>query len=341
MNKLTCCALLLLLAMTVAASADEPVLSRVLFGSCIKQDQPMPILATIAGQQPDLFIFLGDNIYADTEDMDVMRAKYAKLQADAGFTQLLKTCPVLATWDDHDYGVNDGGDDYPRRVESQQIFVDFWNDADDSPRRQRPGVYDSRVYGPEGQRVQVVLLDTRYFRSPLKRGEKRTGGAYVPNPDPKVTMLGDAQWVWLEQQLRVPAELRIIATSIQCLPGAAGQETWSNMPLERQRLLKLIEQTEAKGVVMISGDRHWSELSAIEHGVPYPLYEITSSSLNQVHPRGTPTVNRFREVNNTFHRENFGMLEIDWEDRTVSLQILDIDAAIRIKKTIPLRVLGL
>ena len=329
--RITIVALLLLAAPSHAA---EPTMQRILFGSCIKQDRPMPILKTIAEQDADLFIFLGDNIYADTTDMDVMRAKYAKLQADGGFQQLLKSCPVLATWDDHDYGVNDGGADYPLRVASQQVFVDFWKDTQDSPRRTRPGVYDARVFGPPGKRVQVLLLDTRFFRSPLKRGARRTGGVYVPNPDPNATMLGDDQWAWLAEQLRVPAELRILATSIQCLPEAAGQETWANLPLEREKLFEQIKQAKASGVLMISGDRHWSELSVEEERLSYPIYELTSSSLNQVHPRGTPTANRHRALNNTFHRENFGAIEIDWETQTMSLQIRDRDATIRIEKSV-------
>jgi alkaline phosphatase D len=322
------------------ASVDkkEPV-SRVLFGSCTKQNQPMPIFETIVNQRPELFIFLGDNIYADTTDMEVMRAKYAKLKADTGFAKLMKTCPVLATWDDHDYGANDAGSDYPKRVESQRIFVDFWGDSETSPRRKRAGVYDARVFGPEGKRLQVILLDTRYFRGPLKTGERRVGGPYLPNDDKSITMLGEAQWKWLEQQLRVPAEVRIIASSIQCIAESSGQETWSNLPHERQRLFKLIANTKANGVVIVSGDRHWAELSVAKETTSYPIYEITASSFNQLHARGTPTDNRYRADPTTFHRENFGVINIDWErdDASVKLQVLDIDGKVQIEKLLTLR----
>lgn len=298
----------------------------------------MPILKTIAAERPELFIFLGDNIYADTTDMQVMRTKYTRLQADPGFSQLIQACSILATWDDHDYGVNDGGADYPKKIESQRIFVDFWNDPPDSPRRSREGVYDANVFGPDGKRVQVILLDTRYFRSQLATGDQQVGGRYVPSADPNRTMLGEAQWKWLETQLLVPAELRIIATSIQLLATASGQETWSNLPLQRQRMLRLIESTKARGVVLISGDRHWSELSVLEAAVPYPIYELTSSSLNQLHPRGTPTRNLHRAIANTFHRENYGVIAIDWNvtDPAISLEIRDIDKTVRLRQVLRL-----
>lgn len=330
--------MLLVPVMADAAADDSLVVARVLFGSCIKQEQPIPILPVIVAQKPDVFVFLGDNIYGDTEDMDVLRAKYARLGSDRGFQSLRQQTRVLATWDDHDFGVNDGGADYPRRVESQQEFVDFWNDPPGSPRRQRPGVYDAHVPGPPGRRVQFILLDTRYFRSPLKRGERRVGGSWVPDEDPSKTMLGTDQWAWLEQQLRVPAEVRIIASGIQCVASDAGQETWSNLPRERQRLFDLVAATKANGVVFISGDRHWAELSVADSDVPYPLYDLTSSSLNQIHERGTPTENRFRALPTTYHRENYGLVLINWEqsDPEIRLEIRDLTDTVQIRKTLHL-----
>jgi alkaline phosphatase D len=300
----------------------------------VKQDQAMPIFQTIVAREPDLFIFLGDNIYADTTDMDVMRAKYAKLGENPDFRKLLDSAPVLAIWDDHDYGANDAGAEYPRREESQQIFIDFWGDEPTSPRRGRPGIYDAKVFGPEGQRLQVILLDTRYFRGPLKKGPQRVGGPYVPTDDPSITMLGEAQWQWLREQLLVPAEVRIIASGIQCVSEDAGHETWSNLPQERGRLFDLIAETGAGGVLVISGDRHWAELSVERDAVAYPIYDLTSSSLNQIHPRGTPTENRHRALPTTYHRENFGEILIQWDkpDAQIQLRVLDIQGNVQLEK---------
>ena len=317
---------------------DSPQISRILFGSCAQQDRPLPILATIVKHKPELFIFMGDNIYADTRNMDVMRRKYETLRKQPGFLQLWRSCPVLATWDDHDYGVNDGGAEYEQKRESERLFLDFWGVSQDAPRRKYPGVYAAQTFGPAGKRVQVLLLDTRYFRGPLQKGNQRVGGSYVPTNDSSVPLLGQAQWKWLEQQLRAPAEVRILVSSIQCLAADAGQECWANLPHERRRLFQLIDRTEAEGLLIISGDRHWAELAAVTDEVPYPLYELTASSFNQLHPRGTPTANRNRADPRTYHRENFGSLTIDWtrSDPRLEFRILDLQGKTQIEKSLSL-----
>ncbi len=124
--RLICCIAVLICS---SASADEltpklppapeptiqPLISRIAFGSCQTQDEPLPILRTVLEWEPELFIYLGDNIYGDTNDMAVLEAKYAKLGAKKDFAALRANVPTIATWDDHDYGANDAGKDYPFR----------------------------------------------------------------------------------------------------------------------------------------------------------------------------------------------------------------------------------
>lgn len=145
----------------VPVNGDDAPLARIGFGSCAKQDKPQPIWDAVIEMQPQLFVLLGDNIYGDTTDMDVLRAKYALLGNQPGYRKLKQTCPVVATWDDHDYGADDSGADYPMKRESQQIFLDFFEAPPNDPRRSHEGVYSSSVFGPVGKRVQLVLLDTR------------------------------------------------------------------------------------------------------------------------------------------------------------------------------------
>jgi len=332
---------LLLLFTQTAAPAEEAPLARIAFGSCARQDKPQPIWDAVVDTKPQRFLFLGDNIYADTEDMDVMRAKYALLGKQPGYQKLKATCPVLATWDDHDYGANDAGAEYAKKREAQQVFLDFFEAPRNDPRRTQEGIYSAQVFGPPGKRVQVILLDGRYFRSALKKGFEKgepgegKRGIYQPNDDPKATMLGDAQWRWLEEQLRVPAQLRIIGSGIQVIPDEHGFETWGNFPLERQRLFRLIRKTKATGVVLVSGDRHLAEISRLpaDHaeGVGYPLIEVTSSSLNAPSGNMTKAKSRFgNEINSyrvglTYFDVNFGNVQIDWDqkDPEVRLQVRD------------------
>lgn len=325
---------------SVRAGEEEP-LTRIAFGSCAKQDKPQPIWDAIVEGHPQLFVFLGDNIYGDTTDMGLLKSRYDQLAAQPGFQKLRQSCPVIATWDDHDLGANDGGADYPKKKESQQLFLDFFKVDASDPRRSREGVYSAAVYGPVGKRIQIVLLDTRYFRSPLKKGfDKREAGdgyrgLYVANTDADATILGKAQWLWLEEQLKVPAEVRVIGSSFQVLSNQHGWEMWGNFPQERQRLFESLKAVQSGGVIMLSGDRHLAELAALpaddELSPGYPIFEVTSSSLNEPSGNFTGSGVRFaNEINPyrvglTFFDTNFGRILIDWSaaDPVIRLQVCD------------------
>ncbi|MEW6129071.1 MAG: alkaline phosphatase D family protein [Acidobacteriota bacterium] len=321
---------------------DQPV-SRMVIGSCVQQGKAQPIWEKMVEQKPQLSLLIGDNIYGDTEDMNVLKQKYEMLAGEKGFQKFKKTAPILATWDDHDYGLNDGGANYPARVESQKVFLDFWGEPKDSPRRGREGVYDAKVFGTEGKRVQIILLDTRYFRSPLKRCTScaPNQGRYEPDNDSTKTMLGDAQWKWLEEQLRVPAEVRIIASSIQLIAEDHGWEKWGNLPLERQRFFNLVRDTKASGVIVISGDRHLAELSMIDAGVGYPIYDLTASGLNNASPNWRKYETNRHRIGTMNWGNNFGMIAIDWSkpDPVIALRILDEDGDINIQRKIRLSTL--
>lgn len=340
-------------AVAITASTLSEPLERIAFGSCAKQDQPQPIWNAIVESKPQLFLFLGDNIYGDTEDMVLLKQKWNLLDAQPGFQTLKQFCQILGTWDDHDYGGDDAGAEYPKKRESQGLFLDFLGVPKDSPRRTQDGVYNSQTFGPPGRRVQIILLDGRYFRSPLKKGytpgEPGEGyrGKYVPNDDPGATVLGDAQWKWLEQQLRAPAELRVIGSGVQILADEHGSEAWGNFPRERTRLFDLIRDTKAKGVVLLSGDRHLSELMRLPpdtFGIGYPIYEVTSSSLNA--PSGNLTkagarfaneINRYR-VGLTFFEVNSGFIQIEWSHPSplVRLQVRDEKGAVVLQQRVKL-----
>jgi alkaline phosphatase D len=189
----------------------------------------------------------------------------------------------------------------------------------------------------------VILLDTRYFRSPLKkRSDKASGeGPYEANPDPNCTILGEAQWRWLGEQLRKPARVRLLCTSIQIVPQDHHWEKWMNFPHERERLFAMIRATKAAGVIALSGDRHLAELSMMDADIGYPLYDLTSSGLTQANAKWRKhEVNRHRVMTMNFGN-NFGMIDIDWSAKPplIRLQIRDEHGEVTIQQKIPLSVL--
>ncbi|WP_421788438.1 alkaline phosphatase D family protein [Hyphobacterium sp.] len=310
-------------------------LTRIAFGSCHDPEhEGMEILSRVAGDRPDVFIYTGDNVYGDTWTWDAtlpeLREAYAMLAATDHFQTLRSTTPLLATWDDHDYGMNDFGGGFPYKEFAETLFLDFWDIPENDARRTRPGIYASDVYGPEGQRTQIILLDTRYFRTDLARSPQRGEPGmerYVPTDDPDQNMLGDAQWAWLADQLQVPADLRLVVTSIQLHADGHGWEAWRTMPAERQRFYDLIGESGAEGVIIVSGDRHSSGLYVREDVIGYPLYEITSSSLNRsFHDENNePGPHRIGEM---YAPVNYGVIDVNWGERFVSLQIRDAEGAV-------------
>lgn len=317
---------------------DTP-LTRIAFGSCVRQDRAQPIWKAVIDADPQVFVLAGDNIYGDTEDIEILKAKYQLLDSQPDFARLRATRPLFGTWDDHDYGVNDGGREYPQREASQQVMLDFFQVPAESPRRGRPGVYDSVLLGPPERRVQLILLDTRYFRSPLERVTlpvAKGRGPYAANSAADATMLGEEQWRWLEATLREPAQVRLIVSSIQVAAIEHGWEGWGTMPAERERLFRLLRDTQARGVILLSGDRHLAELSRIEpseSGLEYPLYDLTSSSLNQPSGGQNAQEPNARRVGQNYLQVNFGMIELQWPEQLgqppqVTLTIRDVQGQV-------------
>ncbi len=312
----------------VNQGTQPDTISRIAFGSCANQNAELPVLYKIAELNPDVFCWLGDNIYGDTHDMKVLQRKYSSLGCRPEFRSLNQQSHFLAVWDDHDYGQNDAGKEYSQKEASKNIFLDFWGEPLSSERWNHAGTYHSETFGPEGQRVQFIMLDTRFFRDPLLPANGAPWkNAYRPNEDSTVTILGQEQWLWLEQTLLEPAEIRIVMSSIQFGISYHGFEAWANMPHEKQRFLDLIASTQAEGVLIISGDMHWSELSRIEQVNRYPIYDLTSSGITEEYSPVEPNDNR---VGPAFDHANAGMIEIDWQqtDPSIRMYIIDVNGAV-------------
>ena len=318
--------------MTSMALDESKTVSRIAFGSCAVSTNSQEIFTTIKNTDSDLFLFIGDNVYAKTEkddpELKSLRASYKQLSESKPFQQLRDTTPLLVTWDDHDYGINDGGGNWDHKYFSQRLYNHVWGIAKDDPRTNRDGVYFSRITGEVGKKVQFILLDTRFFRSDLQVAVPPTSnGRYAMSDAKNQQMLGEAQWTWLEQELNKPADVRIIATSIQVIADGHNWEAWRTLPKERNRFYKLLTDTQANGVVLISGDRHASAIYRQTEQVPYPLWEVTASSLNlpltQILKKDPEHEAGPFRVGVPFYESSFGIIEVDWDKRKLMLQIRD------------------
>ena len=316
------------------AQADLTVrkeVKTIAFGSCANPTSPMPALRVAVEQKADLFIWLGDNAYGDTKNIETLISDYEVLGSHEDFQELAQHTRMLATWDDHDYGWNDAGRHYPLREASKEAFLSFWNEPEFSPRRSRQGIYMSYLFDGGRKDVHVILLDTRSFRDDLRdatgisfQGTNGIGYAadYVPHTGTDSTLLGDEQWNWLEKQLEVKADVRIIGSSTQFGIEWNGYECWGNFPHEQEKMAHLIAKSNAfnrqmgRGkvpVIFLSGDVHYGEISGWKsrdaglNATLDTLFDVTSSGITSKWDFATPNGNR---LEGPLMDNNIGMLQI-------------------------------
>ncbi|KAM6543432.1 hypothetical protein CsatB_007879 [Cannabis sativa] len=353
--------------LTVVGGAGEGLipLSRIAFGSCANQSasqEQEAIWNAIISFNPQLFIWMGDNIYGDIKrpfrvfgkertigpwknvarfvpsSPQEMSSRYLQAKSNPGYSRLRRhpNLTIIGTWDDHDYGLNDAGKElsFTTKTTNQKLLLDFLDEPRNSPRRHQQGVYASYTFGPQGRQVKVILLDTRYHRDPLSSDG---------------TILGDSQWTWLEKELNsTPSAITIIGSSIQVISNISAttgplfyMESWGRFPKERERLFKVIADSKRDGVIFISGDVHFGEITRFDCAATgYPLYDITSSGLTQAVENTVPSVlhllirfvawltpttmrvidRNCRYKSCTFGQPNFGAIEIDWATTPVTVR---------------------
>ena len=291
------------------------------FGSCNKQNIENVLWDDIMQQKPNLWIWGGDNIYADTDNMETLRTEYNKQLNHEDYKRLIATTKILGTWDDHDYGLNDGGEEFEMKKESQQIFLDFMGVTKNDKRRQKEGIYHTEEIKTKNGIIKIIVLDTRYFRSRLVK-DTESKKRYKPTTDKALTILGEIQWQWLKNELQISnADFNIIVGSIQFLSWEHGFETWGNFPHELNRLENVIANSKAKGVLLLSGDRHISEFSrkSIE-GLSYPLIDFTSSGLTHSYTNFSGENNKYR-VGKVVSEKSYGLLKFNFKDSKITMEM--------------------
>lgn len=294
---------------------------KIAFGSCNNQRKDNFLWQEINKQQPVAWIWGGDNTYSDTDNMDTLRRDYQQVLAHKDYQILQKQAKIFATWDDHDYGLNDGGIEFKAKKESQTAFLDFLGVAQNDMRRQQEGVYYAETLKTNKGSVKVIVLDTRYFRTTLTKNVDKKK-RYQPNKYGEGSILGEKQWAWLENELKTSkADFNIIMSSIQVLSSEHGFETWGNMPHEVDKLKNIITTSKAKGVLLLSGDRHISEFSKTTvAGLPYPLIDFTSSGLTHAFENFVSEPNPLR-IGEVVPKISYGLLIFDFKNKEIQMQI--------------------
>jgi alkaline phosphatase D len=291
------------------------------FGSGDNQRKTNNLWDDIILDKPDVWIWGGDNIYCDTEDMNVLEKCYATQKNKPTYQNFINTIEIQGVWDDHDYGMNDGGAEYPKKTVSQALYLDFFDVPDDDIRRKRNGTYYSKDYNMNEHTIKIILLDTRYFRTALTE-DTETRKRYKPNVYGEGTMLGEVQWKWLSDELiNSKADFNIIVSSIQFLSNQHGFEAWGTMPHEVDKMENLIVSSQAKNVIILSGDRHISEISQKIIGTKkFPLIDFTSSGLTHSYASFSGETNPYR-VSKVVFQKSYGLVKFNFESKKVAIEM--------------------
>ena len=309
---------ILLCCLSCKTENEEFIIS---FGSCNKQYVENILWNEIAKNNPKVWIWGGDNVYSDTDSMPKLKADYQMQWRQKGYKELVNSVDVLATWDDHDYGLNDGGVEFYKKKESQQEFLDFLKVPKDDMRRNQEGVYHSKTYKTNQGSIKVIVLDTRYFRTGLTISADKNK-RYQPNKYGEGTVLGPQQWKWFQNELtNSNADFNIIVSSIQLLSYKHGYESWGTFPHEVDKMKNVIKASKAKGVLVLSGDRHISEFSGTQiDGLNFPLVDFTSSGLTHSYSgfKGEENPDRIGEVVSEI---SFGILKFDFKANKITMQM--------------------
>ncbi len=284
-------------------SAADNAKTRLAFGCCNRVHLPQKMWSQIEKYQPELFLWLGDCVYANTTNTDTMQALFQRQFNQADYARFRTKIPVIGIWDDHDYGGNNLGKENPVRRQSQQLFLDFLEEPPQSPRRQQQGIYTSYVLGKGDRQIKLLLLDGRFHRDTSGTGRADT--------------LGETQWNWLEQELKhSTAKVHLIASGYSVLstqiPGA---EEWSDFKWAKKRLFNLLRKYNNSGVLFLTGDRHFAaHLSEKVQGLLW--HEFMSSGLTHYlfRPNVSRVLRAYYGPHNSYFGRNFGLLDIDWQD---------------------------
>lgn len=273
---------------------------------------------TIRTKDPDALFLLGDNVYSDDPESPSMQHYcYYRRQARPEFSALVAQTPVYSIWDDHDFGVNDCVEgpeiDLPAwKRPVYEVFRDNWVNPGFGGGDAQPGCYYDFYLGD----VHVIMLDGRFYR----------------NLDPglgEISMLGKVQRDWLLEKVQKSAgTFKILCSPVPWVYEAKGdsKDTWNGFKDERSLIFKALAEHKIEGVLLMSADRHRSDLWKIDRPDTYPLYEFNSSRLTNQHVHKTMEAAVFSYN----AKQSFGLLDVDTTlaDPSVVYSVVSIDGEV-------------
>ncbi len=296
------------------------------FGSCaytneIEKDRPGKsyggdyfIYSSILEQNPDFMLWLGDNVYFREPD-DSRTGVYHRYTHDRSLQELqplLGSVHHYAIWDDHDYGPNNSDRSFIYKDITLQAFKDFWANPS-------YGIGNNQGITTQFRwsDVDFFLLDNRFFRTPQNRKH-----IYKE-------ILGDNQVQWLiDALLNSKAPFKIIAIGGQFLNSEKVFENYINWDDEHKKILDLINREKIEGVIFLSGDRHFSEVSKMNRHNSYPLYDFTVSPLTSGYCDKDfckEEKNKYRIKNSAVFQRNFATIKVhgSYQDRVLEYTVFN------------------
>jgi alkaline phosphatase D len=354
---------------SAAASVDfehpETKLEKLAFGSCHKRKYAnAPIWESVKAEEADAWLWTGDAVYPPARgiaSVALLEEEYRQMKENTtlGYSDFKPPAGIYGSWDDHDYGGNDAGDEMPAKKARATAFWDFL--GLNPPGVDRQGLYSTVSWGTAPEKVQAILLDTRWNRQnhcvpsfatrlPLGAGiacvtRWLSAGLWPRLCSPSALLLGEEQWAWLEDLLSSEendASVMVIVSSIQVFTTNPVMESWGHFPAERDRLVRLLSKaSERQGIVLLSGDVHHGEIldpAATTSAAAASFLEVTSSGLT--HDCSMPFYgamcqplldgfadHRFASSSNYYIGRNYGSLSVDWSSRTFTVQVHNVTGA--------------
>ena len=271
------------------------------------------IFSSILARRPDAMLWLGDNVYLREPDWGSrggILKRYSHTRAHEPSRAMFASVPNYATWDDHDYGPNDSDRSWWMKQTALDVFKLFWPNPSYGLRGQ-----DGICTSMEIADVQVFMLDDRWFRNANDRFDQQR------------RILGDAQLQWLIDGLAASrATFKIVAVGSQLLSDNKKREGFERSSFERDELIQTITKNKISGVLFVSGDVHFAELSKLDREGTYPLYELTSSPLSAgLNSSPVYRANSFNVPGTEYVGHNFGLISVEGARgvRMLTLRIVD------------------